>query len=436
MTSLRAADNTVTDASAVQGIAGEPSRARKILVLMMLTLVYVFLVLDRQIVGILATPIKHELRLTDTQLGMMGGLAFSICYCTLTIPIARLADLHSRSLVITLSVGLWSLMTALCGLAQNFTQLFLARVSVGVGEAGGLAPSCSLITDYFPPRQRARALGVFSFAVPIGSAVSAVFGGAVVTYVNWRWAFVATGVAGLLIVGPFRLIVKEPPRGRYDKAAPSPGRFMDIARLASRKPTFWAISLGGGCSAAMTYGAMFWLPAFFIRSFGLSVLNGAMIFAVVQLVGGVTGCALGGVIADRARHQGRRGYTLIPALAFLAAAPSYVAGLWTRDLSIASALLCIPTALAYVWLGPTLTAVQHLAPSNMRTTMSALYLTISNLFGLIIGTVVLGALSDLLAHRFGAQSLRYSIIAGTSVYLVAAPLFFIACRTIDRDWVD
>jgi MFS family permease len=189
---------------------------RRSLALLLLVIVYTFNFIDRQIVGILAVPIKADLGLSDTQLGLMGGLAFALFYTGLGIPVAMLADRFSRTWIITGALVIWSGMTAACGLAGNFWQLFLARLGVGIGEAGGVAPAYSLVADYFPPHQRARALSIYSFGIPIGSALGILFGGFIASKIDWRFAFFAVGLAGIAIAPIFRLVVKEPPRGRFD----------------------------------------------------------------------------------------------------------------------------------------------------------------------------------------------------------------------------
>src|SRR5580700_581044 len=194
----------------------QASQAYRAYVLAMLVLVYTFNFIDRQIVAILAVPIKAELHLSDSQLGLMGGLAFALLYTTLGIPIARLADRGSRTWIMTGALALWSAMSAACGLAHSFVQLFLARLGVGIGEAGGVAPAYSLICDFFPQNQRARALGVYSFGIPVGGALGVVVGGVIASRVSWRMAFFVVGAAGLLIAPLFRLTVREPVRGRFD----------------------------------------------------------------------------------------------------------------------------------------------------------------------------------------------------------------------------
>jgi predicted MFS family arabinose efflux permease len=220
-------------------------------VLCMLVLVYTFNFIDRQIVGILAIPIKEDLGLTDTQLGLMGGLAFALLYTTLAIPIAMAADRMSRTWIMTGALVVWSGMTALCGTAQNFWQLFFARVGVGIGEAGGVAPAYSLISDFFPPNQRARALSVFSFGIPIGSALGIVFGGIIATLVDWRFAFLVVGVAGIVLAPIFRATVREPVRGAFDVGGSQSGAasLTEIMRVLLRKPSFWGLSLGASFSS-------------------------------------------------------------------------------------------------------------------------------------------------------------------------------------------
>ena len=185
----------------------ESPRYRAI-VLLMLVIVYTFNFIDRQIVGILAIPIKADLGLTDTQLGLMGGLAFALFYTLLGIPIAMLADRRNRTVIMSVALVVWSAMTAVCGFAQNFAQLFLARLGVGVGEAGGVAPAYSLVADYFPSEQRARALAVYSFGIPLGGALGIFFGGLIASLIDWRTAFLAVGIAGVVLAPVFKLVVR------------------------------------------------------------------------------------------------------------------------------------------------------------------------------------------------------------------------------------
>lgn len=401
----------------------------------MLILVYTFNFIDRQIVGILAVPIKADLGLSDTQLGLMGGLAFALFYTSLGIPIAMLADRRSRSWIMTISLALWSLFTALCGAAQNFWQLFAARLGVGVGEAGGVAPAYSLIADLYPPEQRARALGAYSFGIPIGSACGIVFGGVIASQIDWRFAFIAVGLAGVLLAVPFRLIVPEPERGRWDEGpkAPAP-RLTEVLRILVAKPSFWLLSIGASCSSMMGYGLFFWLPSFLVRSFELELIEASLSYGAILLVGGIAGIWLGGVLADRLGKARKSAYALVPACAFVATVPFYLVGILSTDLTLALAVLLVPTALGLVWLGPILSTVQHLVAPNMRATASAMFLFVNNLIGIGIGTSAIGALSDALTERFAEEALRYSIMCGTVFYLLAALFFLLASRRLAADW--
>jgi len=405
-------------------------------ILFILVVVYTFNFIDRQIVGILAVPIKADLNLTDTELGLMGGLAFALFYTGLGIPVALLADRFSRTWIMTGALTIWSAMTAACGLATNFWQLFAARLGVGVGEAGGVAPAYSLIADYFPPSQRARALSIYSFGIPIGSAVGIVFGGVIASMISWRWAFFIVGVAGILIAPIFRLTLKEPVRGQYDRQReqePAPG-LMKILRKLLKKPSFWLLALGASCSSMMGYGMFFWLPSFFVRSFDMTLLNASLAFGAVLLVGGVAGIWAGGWLGDRFGHGNKAQFARIPAFAFLGTIPFYLVAILSPTPLVTFIVLLVPTALGLAWLGPVISTIQHLVRPDMRAAASAIFLFINNLIGIGIGTYAIGAVSDLLQSRFGDDSLRYSILAGTGFYVIAAVLFLLAARTLQRDW--
>jgi MFS family permease len=405
-------------------------------ILFILVLVYTFNFIDRQIIGILAVPIKADLNLTDTELGLMGGLAFALFYTGLGIPVALLADRFSRTWIMTGALTIWSAMTAACGLATNFWQLFAARLGVGIGEAGGVAPAYSLISDYFPPSQRARAMSIYSFGIPIGSAVGIVFGGVIASMISWRWAFFIVGVAGILIAPIFRLTLKEPVRGQFDRQRekePPPG-LARIFRKLAKKPSFWLLALGASCSSMMGYGMFFWLPSFFVRSFDMTLLNASLAFGAVLLVGGVAGIWAGGWMGDRFGHANKAQYARIPAFAFLATIPFYLVAILSPVPMVTFIVLLVPTALGLAWLGPVISTIQHLVRPDMRAAASAIFLFINNLIGIGIGTYAIGAVSDLLQSRYGDDSLRYSILAGTGFYVIAAIFFLLAARSLARDW--
>jgi len=407
-------------------------------VLAILVVVYTMNFLDRQILGILAAPIKKELDLTDGQLGLMGGLAFAMLYSTLGVPIAWLADRSSRRRIMAYALGMWSAFTALCGLAGNFWQLFLCRIGVGVGEAGGVAPAYSLISDYFPRERRARALAIYSLGIPIGSGLGILFGGLIAHAINWRAAFIIVGLAGLLLAPLFRYTVRDPARGGADgaRAATAPAGFLDVVRVLCVKPSFWLIAFGAAASSVCGYGVAFWLPSFFQRSLHLTLVETSLFYGAITLVGGGLGIMAGGMLADRLGNRERSVYPRIPAIAFMIALPCFFLAVNTSWLPLAFVLFLIPAGLNLMWLGPVITAVQHLVPAHMRTTASAMFLLINNLLGIAVGYYYFGAVSDLLRDRFGAESLRYAIYSGLGFYLVASTLLLIASRTIKKDWLD
>lgn len=405
------------------------------LALVLLFVVYAFNFIDRQILGILVPAIRVELELSDTQLGWLGGPAFAIFYTALGVPIAWLADRWSRTWIMTIALALWSVFTAACGFATSFAQLFAARLGVGVGEAGGVAPAYSLISDYFPPKERARALALYSFGIPIGSAAGIMIGGLVASHIDWRAAFVAVGLAGVIIAPLFRLLMKEPQRGRYDAPAPAEAPKRGAVSSLLGKSSFWLLSFGAASSSIMGYGIFFWMPSFLVRSFSFAVEQAAFYYGSLLLIGGVAGVWLGGVLGDRLGGN-RAAYALVPAAAFALTLPCYALGLSSHDPALAFVLFLPPTALGLVWLGPVIAAVQHLAPARSRSTASALFLFVNNLIGLGLGSLVIGMVSDGLQAEFGDEALRYSILAGTGFYALAALLMLLASRRLKAEWVD
>lgn len=406
-------------------------------VMALLLLAYIFNFIDRQIIGILAIPIKTDLGLTDGQLGLMGGLAFALFYTGLGIPIAVLADRANRARIIAVAVTIWSAFTVLCGFANSFLQLFLARMGVGVGEAGGVAPSYSLISDYFPPERRARALAVFSFGIPIGSALGVFLGGWLASAVDWRTAFIVVGVAGVLVGPAIWWGVPEPARGRYDKggaAAHKTAPFGAVLARVTSRPSFWFLAFGAACSSIMGYGLAFWVPSVFARSFGMSLGQISLYYGTIVLLGGLLGVWMGGAISDRLGRRSPAFYAVVPGVAFLLAVPLYAGGLFVTDLWLGFPLFLLPTALALAWLGPVVAAIQHIVPPPMRATASAMFLFINNLIGIGFGTWFLGGFADSLKPTYGDDALRWAIFYCLSFYLLAAVFMALAAWRLPRDW--
>lgn len=401
------------------------------LVLAMLLLVYTFNYLDRQILGILAPAIKADLHLSDAQFGAVGGLAFAMLYSVLGVPLALLADKTSRSWVVTVSLAVWSAFTALCGTATTLGHLFLYRLGVGVGEAGGVAPSYALITDYFPQETRARALAIYSLGIPIGLAAGTLLGAYIASAVEWRTAFYVVGLAGIVIAPVFRLIVRDVPRRHDPERVPLGAVFP----LLAKKPAFWLMAVAAGCSSLTGYGLALWTPSVLIRSFHFDLLTTGQFIGSLVLVGGTIGVFAGGWLADKLGPADHGWYAKLPAIAWAITAPTFAAGmLLTASPTWAWLLLLVPNALNILWLGPVITAVQHLVPAHMRATAAASFLLINNLIGLGVGPWLMGRLSDALTASHGADALRLAAILCLGFYLLAALLMLFAVRPLRRGW--
>ncbi|MFV3075917.1 spinster family MFS transporter [Niveispirillum fermenti] len=405
-------------------------------VLFVLILVYIFNFIDRQILGILAPSIKAELNLSDSDLGWLGGWAFALFYTLMGVPIAMLADRYSRTWIITVSLAVWSGFTALCGTANGFWQLFLYRLGVGVGEAGGVAPAYSLISDYFPPHTRARALAAYSFGIPIGMGLGVLGGGLIAHQIGWRWAFIICGLVGLLLAPLLKLTVREPVRGGLDNvvAKPKPASLGQVIATLKTKPSFWLLAFGASSSSIMGYGLAFWLPSFFQRSHGMSLVDTTLFFSAIIFIGGLAGIWLGGWLGDRLGAGNKANYARLPAVAFLISLPFFFIGVNVSSQTLMFFTFIVPQALSLLWAGPVLSSVQHLVAPSMRATASAIFLFINNLIGIGFGTWFLGVLSDVLRAEYGQDSLRYSILYCLGFYLIAAILLLLASRRLDRDW--
>lgn len=397
-------------------------------VLALLLAAYVLNFVDRQILGVLAVPIKAELDLSDRQLGLMGGVAFALFYSTLAVPVAVLADRRGAAKVVAGAIALWSLFTALCGLAAGFWHLFVARMAVGIGEAGGVSPAHALIAGHFPPARRARALAVFSFGIPLGSALGILLGGWIAARFDWRVAFLALGLAGLPLAFAVWRWVPEPPR-----TVAGPAVALSGVRTLLRKPVFWLLSLGAASGSIVGYGLLFWLPSLFVRSFGLSLAGMSLFYGSIVLVGGLAGIWLGGWLGDRFGPRRPAAYAVIPAVCLALSVPFYAAALFAPSLPLAWLLFVVPQMLGLAWLGPVMTAVQGLVPQGLRATASASFLLVNNLIGLGLGVSAYGELSTRMVAAHGTESLRWAILYGLGFYLVAAVLYALAATRLSRN---
>ncbi len=408
--------------------------------LTILLVVYTFNFVDRQIVTILQEDIAKEFSLNDWQLGLMTGLAFAMFYTVLGIPIARLADCGANRVnIIAIALGFWSLMTALCGLAQNFVQLLLARIGVGVGEAGCTPPAHSLISDMFPKEQVGRAMGVYAIGIPLGAMIGMIMGGFVAEHWGWRTALLVAGIPGLVLAIVVKLTMKEPARtGRHDAtgaAIAQPGLGETFATLL-RKPAFLNLALASGLCAFVGYGIGAWLPPYFQRSFGMGPLQAGLIFGLMGGLTGIIGTYLGGWLGDRYGAKNPKAFLLIPAVALIGSLPLHVLALLNGNWMISIALLVVPSLLNNLWIAPAFAVTQGLAPAPMRATASALLLLVMNLIGLGLGPLVLGFVSDFARELAGgdrAVGLRWALILAGAIYVWACLHLWLASRTVVRD---
>jgi len=419
----------------------------------LLFLIYVFNFIDRQIVTILAEPIKRDLGIADWQLGLMTGTAFAIFYCTLGIPIARLAERHNRPWIIGMSLAAWSGFTALCGLAQNFWQLVLARIGVGIGEAGCTPPAHSLIADYTPREQRASAMAVYSMGNPVGALIGVVTGGLVADAFGWRTAFVLVGLPGIALAVVAVLTLVEPRVKRAAAAARDAGdasqaSFADVMRVLWRKRTFWYMAFAVSIVAFVGYGHAPFGASFFLRVHGAEIEQlaaqlglgpigfvGLSLGLILGVAAGV-GVFLGGIIADRYGARDLRAYMGIPAIAVLASVPIYTGALLMPTFLPILPILALNSILVSLWQGPVYATVQNIAPVHMRATAASIFLFIANLIGLGLGPLAVGAASDILAGPFGlgsAEGVRWALIGSQFLAIPAFVCFWLARRTIREE---
>ncbi len=403
-----------------------------------LVVVYIFNFIDRSILGILVEPIRQDLGVSDTLMGFLGGIAFATFYTFLGIPIARLADRGSRRNILAVCLALWSGATALCGMAQNFVQLLLARIGVAVGEAGGSPPSHSMISDMFPAHQRATALAIYALGIPIGTMLGNLGGGYINDNFHWRTAFLLVGIPGIVLAVFVRLTLKEPPRGHADglSASAEAPPVMDVFRHLWRLKSFRVLSLAGALHAFVGYGVGYWIPAMFGRSHGLT--PGEMGLALFYLgFASIAGTLLGGILGDRLGARDKRWYMWLPGLATLISVPFSAYAYLSSDVTLALWVLAIPFFFGAYYLGPTFAMTQAMAEVRMRAVASSILLFVLNIIGLGLGPQFTGIASDILAATtdLGDESLRWALVISLMFNVVSALAYLLAARWL-RDDLD
>ncbi|MGX7952370.1 spinster family MFS transporter [Tsuneonella sp. HG249] len=412
------------------GIAAPRAENSTRLVLWLLLIVYIFNFIDRQIVNILAEPIARDLDLNDTQIGLMTGIAFAALYTILGLPLARYSDRPSTNRIglISASLAVWSAMTALCGQAQNFVQLLLARVGVGVGEAGCTPAAHSLIADIVPKERRSSALAFYAMGIPIGSLLGMFIGGQLADRLGWREAFMIVGLPGILLAGILMLVLRDPRRGatmmaaRATQDAPKVLTTGEALRAILGSRAFVLLLVAGTAASFLSYGKSTWTTIFFQRTHGMSPGEVGFWFGVWGGVAGIAGTWLGGWIADRYGSENRRHVMTAPAIGMAIAAPLAFAAYFASDWRVALALLMIPTLLNSLYYGPTYSSVQGLVRPEARAMATAILLFCQNLIGLGLGPLFFGMLSDGIKPVTGEDSVRWVLYF--AAFLGFIPAFF------------
>ncbi len=402
----------------------------------LLTIVYSFNFIDRQLLAILQESIKADLDLSDSQLGLLTGFAFAVFYVTAGIPIARWADRANRRNIVALSLFIWSFMTALSGYVQNFTHLLFARIGVGVGEAGGSPPSHSIISDIFPPNRRATAIGFYSMGVSIGILFGFLAGGWLNEFFGWRMAFLVVGIPGVALAIILRLTLAEPIRGLHDPLPTSTAAipFSDVVRLLWSRRSFLHMAMGAGLNAFCGYATANWTASFMIRSHQMSTGELGTWLAAIIGIGGAISVFGGGILADRLATRDRRWYAWLPGLAGFLIVPFMVAIYQVGNPYTALTLSIIPGLLFQIYLGNTIASTHALVSPRMRATASALLFLIINIIGLGGGPWVVGMLSDLLAPELGSESLRYAMLYVLPPVMTWSSIHYIlAARSLRAD---
>ncbi len=412
------------------------SNSYKAYVLLILTGVYTFNFIDRQILVILQESIKAELGLSDTQLGLMTGLTFALFYVTLGIPIARLADRSNRRNIVAFSLAIWSAMTALSGLAGNYIQLLLARIGVGIGEAGGSPPSHSIISDYFPPERRATALSIYSVGIYIGILVGYSLGGWLDQNYGWRIALMALGIPGIIYALVLLFTVKEPPKGHSDPVhlqQKEDASFGEVLQYLFSKKTFLFLAFGCGLHTFANYGVGNFFAPFLARVHGMEVAQIGTALGLTSGIGGMIGTFGGGYLADRLGKIDVRWYLWVAVVAeAINFVPSYII-FFFEDTNIVLGFYFLTSLISAIYLGPCIAVTHNLVSAKMRALSSAILFLILNLIGLGLGPLAIGAISDWLAPTYGVESLRYAFAFTFFTGTIALILFWLAAKNYPSD---
>ena len=434
-----------------KGVSIRPLSPVKFRVAMLILLsVYVLNFLDRQVINILVEPIKQELGLADWQLGMLTGFAFAIFYALAGIPIARYAERGNRPYIIGTAVACWSAFTIFCGMAGNFVQLLMFRFGVGIGEAGGVPPAHSLISDYAPREKRASSLAFFHMGLPIGALMGLALGGLVADAYGWRAAFIIAGAPGFIVAVLLFVVLPEPRQAAKSGLVTATHKigFVETLKFLIRKRTFRFVLAGATLVSFVTYAHQTFIAAFFFRAHGpemAAIASGfglgpggflGISLGLITGVAGSVGIWLGGKLADRGSGSDFSAYCKVPAYSLVLFVPVQFATFMAPSVALALIGFIPSILLASMWIGPVQASVQSVAPPQMRATASAILLLTMNLIGLGLGPVLLGVTSDFNSAvlKMGpAEGIRWSLVFFTLPALIAAALFWFARNDVRRD---
>ena len=406
------------------------------IVLTALTFVYVLNFLDRQLLGILAKPIQDSLRITDGQLGLIGGLYFAMFYCFIAIPVGWLADRTHRVGVLSVACAIWSAATICCGLAASYPQLVAARMLVGFGEAGGVPPSYAIISDTFAPQRRGIAFGIYNLGPPIGAALGISLGASIAAAFDWRYAFIAIGLVGLVAALALPMLVPEPARGATDGGDPmvtqEQAPFWATVRAFFANPVLTLASFASGATQFVTYGLGNFAVLFLMREKGMALEQVAIFYAVAIVVGMGGGMLLSGKVIDRLSGTSRRVYAVAPAGSLAIALPLYLGFVWAPGWPLALVLLTIVMFFNYFYLSASVALVQGEVRPSQRVLAGALLLLVMNFIGLGLGPTWVGAASDWFQGQGYPHALQIALYTLSPFYLIAIALFLALARVIDR----
>lgn len=421
---------------------GQPPSERYVrYVLLLLFLVSVFNVCDRTIVSVLVEDIRRDLALDDRQMGVVMGLSFSATYLFAGIPLAYLADRYSRTWTVSIALLVWSAMTAVTGMAQSYGQIVVARMGVGVGEAGGSPASHSLVIDYVIPDRRARAMSLLSVGSIVGLGGGILYGGWASELIGWRWTLVSVGVPGLLTAVVFFTTVVDPPRRASESTRPDTFTGRPLGRVMLellRMPTFVALTLGATFANVVSMGRNLWEPTFLRRVYDMGAAEASLVYLFIMAVPGILGTYACGALTDRLARRDRRWYGWFPALTCFLLVPMslgfYFSSPDTRILGVPIGFIFSfgASMVAPGWSPATMTTAQSLVPPSARAVSAATWSMISSFVGMGIAPVLVGDLNVRLEGTYGDEAVRYSLaIVGVLPWL-ATLSFLVLARRLGR----